>query len=150
MTRRVELLESAAAEWVGTPFCAGAAVVGQGVCCHRLVAEVYFRAGWLPRMELPGGSPRWAQGSNRSLMEEWLNGPDGRRYFAARPVEGAPLRAGELMGFRVGRCVHHLAIALGGGRVVHAVEGHGAAILSEVPAVWRKRLARIWVPLMMP
>jgi cell wall-associated NlpC family hydrolase len=149
-TCRVDLLEAAAESWAGTPFCAGAAVKGQGACCHRLVAEVYFAAGWLPRIDLPGGSPRWSQGSNRSLMEEWLDGHEGRKYFCTTAVGQAPIRAGDLLGFRVGRCVHHLAIALREGRLVHAVEGHGTAILSDLPAVWAKRLARVWVPLTMP
>lgn len=83
-------------------------------------------------------------------MEDWLDGSEGRKYFESRSSTGSTLGVGDLLGFRVGRCVHHLAIVMQGGRLVHAVEGHGVAILSELPVVWRKRLARIWVPLTMP
>lgn len=133
---------AAALSWVGTPFCANAASKGRGVCCHRLVAEIYFEAGWLPRIDLPAGSPRWAQGSSRSLIEDWLD-QDGKQWFQAG--EASP-QAGDLLGFRVGHCVHHLAIALPGGGLAHAIQGHGATILHELPAAWGKRLARIWRP----
>lgn len=142
----VRRLEVAAVAWVGTPFCAGAAAIGQGVCCHRFVAEVYFSAGWLPRIELPSGSPRWARGSMRSLIEEWLDGP-GAKYFSATDAAGTAWDAGDLLGFRVGRCLHHLAIALGPDRIAHVVEGHGVAILDGLPDAWASRLVRRWRPI---
>lgn len=140
----IERLEAAAAQWVGTPFCANAATKGSGVSCHQLVAAVYCDAGWLPKLTLPGGSPRWASGSNRSLIEDWLDGKEGREYFSP---DGTPESPGTLLGFRIGHCVHHLAIALSGGRIVHCVQGHGVSIVEGIPSVWMRRLVRAWTPI---
>ena len=138
----IERLIAAAESWSGTPFCANSATKGRGVSCHQLVAEIYFESGWLPRIPFPAGSPRWAQGSDRSLIERWMD-REGLAWFAPAV---APIQPGDLMGFRIGHCVHHLAIALDQGRITHAVQGHGAGILDGIPTVWMPRLTRIWTP----
>jgi len=37
---------------------------------------------------------------------------------------------GDILGIRVGRCVHHLCVALDGGRFVQALQPHGVTIQS--------------------
>ncbi len=143
MRTPVELdrLVAAARAWEGTPFCAGAAVRGRGVCCHRLVHEILIEAGWLPRIEAPAGSPVWGAAANHSLMEAWFDGP-GAEWFASVPCGSA--EPGDVLGCRLGRCVHHLALLLPGGAVAQAVAGSGASIIPAVPQAWSKRLARVW------
>jgi len=139
----IDRLEVAARGWIGTPFCENSGVRGAGVCCHMGVAEVYFDAGWLPRMDLPKGPPGHSRAKSESLMEPWLDDSEqGRLFFA--PVTA--IWPGDLLGFRIGRCVHHLAIALRAGSIFHVVEVIGATIGPTIPASWHKRLQRVWRP----
>lgn len=144
MTERNQRLVEASEGWVGTPFVENSGVRGAGVCCHKLAANVYFDAGWLPRFELPTAPAGWARAQDRSLMEEWLDS-EGLQYFTPMALEVEKL-PGDLLGFRIGRCVHHLAVMLPGGRVATALEGVGAVILDAPPKPLAKRLARIWRP----
>lgn len=139
----IAALEAAARSWVGTPFCEGSAVKGAGVCCHRLPAAVYQEAGWWPAVEVPAGPRAWARAQSRSLIAEWID-ESGR--FESLPV-GAEARPGDLFGYRVGRTVHHLALVLGGGRLLHVGEGHGTVIVDAMPPVWARRCERHWRPL---
>lgn len=137
----LDRLVAAARGWEGTPFCATAAVKGRGVCCHRLIQEILVDAGWLPRIACPDATPGWARGSNHSLMEEWFDGP-GAEWFVSVPVSDAV--PGDVLGCRIGRCIHHLALLLPRGEIAHAVDGSGASIIPSIPTVWRKRLSRVW------
>lgn len=139
-------LDAAARSWAGTPFCERSAVRGAGVCCHRLVIEVLVEAGWLPRIEVPDGSVRWAAANTRSLIAEWFDGPGSQWFDGIESLDWAAVQPGDLLGFRLGRTVHHLVIALPAGRWMHAIEGHGAVIVPEVPPRWRKRAERLWRP----
>lgn len=143
---RLAALEAACRAWCGTPFCPGSAVRGAGVCCHLAVAEAYRDAGLLPRdAAVPTGPTDWSRHHHQSLMEPWLDGP-GAAWFAAIPPDPALLQPGDLLGFRIGRCVHHLGILLAGGRLFHAAERVGAGIAPSIPTPWRARLARAWRP----
>lgn len=143
----VSAIEAAAASWAGTPFCENSAVKGAGVCCHLAVAEVYFEAHILPRIPVPLGPAGWSRTQGRSLMEEWLDRGEGMHWFIERfPREREP---GDLLGFRVGHCVHHLAILLPHGRLFHAVDRAGACIAPNLPPAWAKRLVRVWRPTML-
>lgn len=137
-------LDAAARSWAGTPFCEGSAAKGAGVCCHRLVLEVLVEAGWLPRIEVPGGPVRWAMAQSRSLIGEWFDGP-GVQWFQPVPaLDWSAVEPGDVLGFRLGRALHHLVLALPAGRWIHAIEGHGTVIVPEVSPRWRKRAERLW------
>lgn len=139
-------LEAACLSWCGTPFCENSAVKGAGVCCHLAVGEAYREAGLLPPdLRLPLGPAGWSRTQGRSLMEAWLDEGEGRHWFVAREP-GVIRQSGDLLGFRVGHCVHHLAIQLDGGRLFHAVDRVGASIAPNLPPAWAKRLARVWRP----
>lgn len=142
----LERLEAAARAWEGTPFCERSAVKGAGVSCHLLCFVVYRDAGWLPDIEVPNAPVGWSRSQNRSIMEEWLDGPAGRTWFKAAG-DLTRLQAGDLLGFRIGHCVHHLAILLSRGQVVSSVETLGVRISPCIQPVWTKRLARAWRPL---
>ena len=153
--KQLDLLEEAAATWVGTPFVANSAVKGAGVCCHRLVAEIYFEAGWLPRFELPEGPPMHGCAGANSRMEDFLdasaffadNDPTRicRRFGAHAALIGL-VGPGDLLLSAPARVPHHLALALRGDRFIHVVWGGKTDIVSGFPAPWAKRLARIYRP----
>ncbi len=107
------------------------------MACHHLAAEIYFEAGLLPRIGIPNGPSNY-RGHARSLIVEWV---ESSGYFIA--VAGPP-EAGDLLGFRIGRTIHHAAIQLSGRRIVHSIKGHGVQIPPAISGVWTKRLDKIW------
>ena len=144
---KVAALVAAAEAWRGTPFCEGRPVKGSGVNCHHCVAEILFDAGWLERFPVIDGPRDWALAQERSLMVDFIESC-GRFDEVWHHVNDGPacpaLQPGDVLGFHLGHTIHHLALALGGRCVVHAVHGHGVAIAEAIPAVWEKRLHRIW------
>jgi cell wall-associated NlpC family hydrolase len=111
----------------------------QEMRCQIAMADLYKTAGLLPvDLEIPNGSLDWARSEGRSLIAEWV---DASGYFL--PVDGATA-AGDLLGFRLGHTLHHVAIQLGGGRMVHVFGEHGVQIAPCIPTPWAKRIARIW------
>jgi len=141
----VEQLEAAARAWEGTPFCERSAVRGAGVSCHLLCMVVYRDAGWLPELDVPQAPVSWSRAQTRSLMEEWLDGPEGRPWFTSLP-DVSRLDAGDLLGFQIGHCVHHLAVMLSRGQIVSSLETLGVRISPCIQPVWAKRLKRAWRP----
>ena len=59
--------------------------------------------------------------------------------LVALPADEEP-QAGDLLAFRIRRDVQHLAIALGNGRMVHAIRSAGVCAVTISP-LWRQRLA---------
>lgn len=142
---RIEQLEAIAASWIGTPFCENSRVKGAGVSCHFLPAEIYIEAGLLPAdIAVPTGPPGWSRNNGDSIMEKWLDSDDGKKHFA--PVEILAIQPGDLIGFKAGRCVHHLAILLTQGRIVHCMADVGVRIAPNIPAAWKVRMPRAWRP----
>ena len=145
---QIAALEAAAQSWVGTPFCEGAPVKGAGVSCHHLVAEVLFESGLLPRVPVPNGPSNW-RGQDRSLIAEWIEASGICVCIAqAAPGSLAPVsllgaQPGDILGFRVGP-LHHAAILLSGGRIVHSISGREVGIAPQIPAIWANRLSAIW------
>jgi cell wall-associated NlpC family hydrolase len=97
---------------VGTPFHNAAAIKGVGVDCVRFLIEVLASCGLLERFE-PAEYP-----ANWHLHE------DRERYLErigdfCDPVQ-EPLRVGDVLLYRLGRCVAHGALYIGQDQVVHA------------------------------
>lgn len=121
-------LESAAAAAVGRP----------EMRCQIAMADLYKAAGLLPAdLQIPAGDRDWARAQGRSLIEPWV---DACAHFVSidAPEPGA------LLGFRLGHTMHHVAIALSSGRMVHVFGLHGVQIAPCIPTEWRRRLARQW------
>lgn len=118
-----------------------AALAAQGrpeIRCQIAMAEIYFAADLLPRLEIPTGSRDWARSQGRSLIAPWV---EACGYFDPVP---APALPGDLLGFRLGHTLHHVAIQLSGGRLVHVFGGHGVMIAPCIPDAWARRLEKIW------
>lgn len=71
---------------------------------------------------------------------------DGSGLVEPRAVTDEP-EAGDLLVLRIRREAQHLGVALGDGRMIHATQPHGVAVVT-MSALWRLRLvARYgWVP----
>ena len=147
-------LEAAARSWLGTPFVPNSAVMGSGVCCHRLVAEVLFEAGWLPRFDVPAGAPMHGRAADNSEMERWFDtsplftdADPGRLCATDAAGALALLQPGDVVCSRPARLPWHLALALERGRFLHVQYGGSVQIAPNLPPVWAARLARLWRPI---
>lgn len=108
--------------------------------CHVAMADIYATAGLLPPMEVAQGPRNWAAYSDKSLIAECV---------AECPhfVEvAAPSQPGDLLGFRLGHTLHHVAIQLAGGRMVHVFGYAGIRIAPCIPTEWAKRIEKVWRP----
>lgn len=137
----VELVR-VAKSWVGTPFHANSNERGPrgGVSCHFLVTEIYKECGFVIP-DVPFGAPGHARFSSQSIIEPLL---DANANFARMT---APPKVGNLLGFRIGKIIHHLAILLPNFQIVHAVSGVGVMINPYEDPTWKKRHVATWRPL---
>ena len=97
--------------WVGTPYHHMGRVKGAGVDCGQLLAAVYTDVGLVEPFDI------------EQYPHDWMMHRDGERYlgcvlrFAHRVDEPRP---GDIVVWRVGRCVSHGAIVVEWPRVIHA------------------------------
>lgn len=135
---RIEALEKAAASWVGTPFGGNSCAKGDGVSCHTLASALYSEAG-RGSFSVPEVPMSHARFSRESLLIRWM---DASPSFAR--VTGEPILPGDILGFRIGQCVHHVGVALTGGRFIHSIEGIGTTISALDDATWASRHGETW------
>lgn len=133
-------LHSSALSWIGTPFYANSSEKGRGVSCQKLVAAIYRESGFaeIDVPNVPMSHARFSRGE--SLVEKFIAKRED--FFIVEAPE-----VGDLIGFRLGKTIHHLGICLGTGEFVHALHGAGVTISQFSDPTWMTRLARIWRPM---
>ena len=144
MPERTALLIMRAEHWVGTPFFPNSQMAGPkgGVSCQKLASALYEESGF-GRIEVPEVAMSHARFSRVSLMEAWM---DGRPDFQA--LLGLSHRgAGDLLGFRIHKTIHHMGVLLANGVFIHALDGVGTAYNELSDPTWGGRLGAIWRPL---
>lgn len=139
---RVALLNREAREWVGTPFAPNSASKGRGVSCQHLAGAIYQACGYPVPLDIPDVPIAHARFSTSSFVTSYF---DARHDFAPVAVSG-PLLQGDVLGFRIGRCVHHIGTLLEGGQFIHVLEGTGAMLATLADATWFSRLENVWRP----
>jgi cell wall-associated NlpC family hydrolase len=146
-----EIICREAEEWIGTPFFPHAYIKQQGCSCQTCATAIYSGAGVLPPdFRVPEGPLDWSRANRDSLIEPFV---DTALAAYLEPVnrKGDPLprnpEPGELLGFHVGGCLHHLGICVTDGQFVHCLRQYGVVKSSLEDATWLTRLVRIWRPL---
>ena len=94
--------------------------------------------GAVSRQHFPRADPNHSICQTDSLIEPFMASMPG---FVE--VEGPPA-PGDILGFRIGGCTHHLAIVLRGEEMIHAVRRHGVMINRWDDPMWAKRLTWDW------
>lgn len=109
-----EAVVAEAESWVGTPYHHIARIKGVGVDCATLSGEVYARAGIVPPQEIPFYPAQWFLHRSAELYMEHV-----QRY--ATEFNG-PMKPGDLVLFKIGRCFAHGAIVTRSGwpNIIHA------------------------------
>lgn len=135
-------IEAIAMKWKGTPFVPHAAQPGAGVDCVHLCAEILQEAGLIGDYSFP--TYRCDSGSHRaeSTVLRWLESQVG---FLQVPV-GAHPEPGDVLCFRVGRTAHHVGLALGRQRFIHALRGKGVLVSTLRDPTYAKRFVAAYRP----
>ncbi|MCD6051259.1 MAG: hypothetical protein K0Q55_2662 [Verrucomicrobia bacterium] len=137
--RQADLLREAQ-EWLGTPFLPHAHVKGGGVDCVWLAAGLYLGTGHLREFKPGNYSMDGGHHNSFSLVTQWVE--QSKRFT---PVEFPP-EVGDLLCFRIGKCIHHVGVVLTEKTFLHVVQG-GAVRESRIDdTTWRKRLSAIYRP----
>jgi cell wall-associated NlpC family hydrolase len=142
---RIARLQAVADGWEGTPFMPNAAVRGAGVSCQKLAGRIYIETGFWPETStIPEGPMDWSHAHTRSLIAGFLA---TRPEFAVLGGQAA-IQPGDLLGFKLGGCVHHCGIAVAaGGRFIHCLRGRGAQYSNLGDATYLSRLGNVWRPI---
>jgi cell wall-associated NlpC family hydrolase len=152
---RIAALEAAAKSWVGTPFVANSRIKGPrgGVSCQMLAEQLYLESGLAIPFTAPSAPMRWSETHRDSLIERFLNSQT--QLFQSLEVPNpqspisnpqSPIAPGDIVGFKIGGCVHHLGTALERGRFIHAMRGIGTQIYNLNDPTYEKRISKIWRP----
>jgi cell wall-associated NlpC family hydrolase len=110
---RGESVVRTARRWLGVPYLWGG-VTSCGVDCSGLVQAAY----WLHGVALPRDSD----------MQMRV----GAEVEVGRPNGGSGLRAGDLLFFAEGDRVNHVALSLGGSRIIHASATNGGVATNDL------------------
>jgi NlpC/P60 family putative phage cell wall peptidase len=129
--------------WLGTPYHHAARLKGVGVDCLTLLAEVYERAGIIPRVEIPFYPPDW---NLHRDAERYLEGVT--RFARELPYGGDnPLpQLGDVAVFKFGRCFAHGAIVVSWPQLIHAWHKAGVVYADATQGQLARRPVRIFDP----
>lgn len=143
---RVSALQQNAVRWLGTPFVPNSAERGPrgGVSCQKLVAELYFETGFVDRLPIPNVPMAHARANRDSLVEAFML---SRPEFQRLPTHTTRVQPGDLLGFFIGKTVHHMGVALTNREFIHALEGLGVVRSQLSDPTWFGRLGALWRPI---
>jgi NlpC/P60 family putative phage cell wall peptidase len=133
--------------WIGTPYHHQAALKGVGCDCFGLIRGVWAELyGAQPPEKAPPYTRDWAEATGEEQMlaaaKRWMV----EQTFPAFSGHGTPVgMAGDVVIFRHTETspAKHSAILAGGGRMIHAVEGHKVCEV-YLGSWWHKRLAGVF------
>jgi cell wall-associated NlpC family hydrolase len=141
---RQRQLRTEARSWLGTPFHAHARYLQVGVDCVWLAAELYRALGVLTQPKFPSYAISAGSHLDASKVSKFV---DASGAFEPVPPVAANAIAGDLLGFKLGRVIHHVGVVTDPPRFVHAAAGLGVCEASLQDPLWAKRLSAIWRPI---
>ncbi len=121
--------------WLGTPYHHAADVKGVGVDCAMLPLSVFKAIGLIP-----------ADIDPRPYPHDWMLHRGEERYRAWTERFADPVNApepGDLVLFRVGRCLAHGGIVVGPDLMIHADLHAGRVERSEIRR-WADKVGGYW------
>jgi hypothetical protein len=142
---RIRRLQEISAAWVGTPFFANGTRCQVGVSCQTLVASLFIELGFLPQgWSIPMGPVDWGRAHKRSRITGFLDSHPA----LVDASDGDPW-IGDILGFKVGGCVHHLGVLVDQKppRFIHCLQHVGTQITRLDAAPFAERHERTWRPI---
>jgi cell wall-associated NlpC family hydrolase len=142
--QKTQALKNEAGGWIGTPFRGHAMVKGFGVDCVHLVLALYQHIGLLKGVEKQLPPYGISEGGNLHVSKviDWIE-----RHGGFEQIEkSSDLIAGDMLGFRIGRVVHHVGVVLDYPKFIHVYKGANVIVSTLLDATWFSRLKNIWRP----
>lgn len=140
-----EALRIEALSWVGTPFRAYANVKGErgGIDCVRLAYSVLSNIGALPSgKKFPVYSMDFTLHSEKSPICDFIE-TELASHLERLDID-SKIQPGDLLGFEIGKAVHHLALVVDDHSMLQSVKPHGTRLVSLGDTTFMKRLAVIY------
>lgn len=124
-----------ARRWVGTPYVHQASCCGAGTDCLGLIRGIWRAVYGEEPEQVPAYGPGWGEVSPEETLRD-----AARRNF--REIAPDRIAAGDVLLFRMRRfaVAKHVAVYVGGARMIHAYSGH-AVLEGDFSPSWRRRLA---------
>jgi len=150
ITRKMRLIREARS-WLRTPFRDHCAMKGVGCDCVGFAHAVFIAVGAIQPIQFPDYALDEGSHSNESKLERVLIDSG---HFAevwhrdGWPADMPPLMHGDLLGFHLGRSVHHVAILVapkpGGGGFIHAIQNYGVIESMIDDPTYRRVIVSVW------
>lgn len=131
-----------AGKWIGTPFVAHAGVLGCGVDCVNLVAQVYVSCGFLKEFRPPAYSMDGGKHNPKSQLVEWIE-HSGKFAKVDHPQSGDTL----CFLWR-GQSEHHAGLMLHGDQFMHVIQNRKVMVGSLKDRTYSQMLKAIYRPLL--
>lgn len=144
-------IASIARSWLGTPFFPHQAIKGVGCDCVQLARAIYVEAGHapetvvFPKYSLDGGY-HLGRSTVISFLEECGLFSCSWDHEIDRHAPPPTIQPGDLLTFKIGRVPHHVGIAVGGGKFIHAIRDYGVIECDLRDSTWASRLRSVWRP----
>ena len=138
-------LQMSARSWLGTPFMPNASVKGAGVSCQKLAAALFIESGFWPAgTTVPDAAMNWSHAQTDSILSAFAAGRSDLEELSGV----ATPQPGDLVGFKIGGCVHHCGVVIDDqGSFVHCLRGRGVQMSSLRDATFMTRIEKIWRPM---
>lgn len=136
MTIDAQAIIEEARSWEGTRFVHAQAVKGSGVDCVHLGIAIAKKFNLIPQDYKPPKYKRqWNLHSRESILLDTMP-------TLCNKIPEKEMEPGDFLCFRFGRCVSHMGIYIGDGKMVHAYTGEG--VVEEAVFPYRGRLDSAW------
>ncbi len=126
MTTRSRVIAEAM-EWKGTPYHHRARVKGAGVDCAQILIAVYSAAGLIDAFETGDYPPDWMMHRDEERYLGFIKG------YADKVESPLP---GDVVLYRVGRCVSHGGIVIDWPTIIHASNRDREVVLADGTQGW--------------
>lgn len=146
-------LEIEARRWKGTPFLSGVgshAKPGAGADCVSFVERVLVNVGAIEPIQWPKYATHGGGWDMFSLLLGSLESIQALRCVWVKGSNEPPKpMPGDVLVGTTGKTLHHLAICMAGGKLVHCLENGGVQEGSLGDAVVKRTLYAIYRPMML-
>ena len=155
IARKMDLIREARS-WLRTPFRDHCAMKGVGCDCVGFAHAVFVSVRAVNPIQFPSYALDEGSHSNQSKLERVLIDSGSfikiwNRSYAptlsrsdAPTLDLPPLMHGDLLGFHLGRSVHHTGILLGAPHFIHALQNYGVIESTLNDSTYRRALASVW------
>ena len=146
ITRKMDLIRETRS-WLRTPFRDHCAMKAVGCDCVGFAHAVFVAVGAIEQLTFPDYTLDEGSHSNESKLERVLIDSG---HFAevwhrnGWPADMPPLMHGDLLGFHLGRSVHHIGIVVSPRHFIHAIQNYGVIESMIDDPTYRRVMVSVW------